>query len=115
MGAATPIIIGLDSGVVCLTLMTQYLRQPADPDAIRHDLGLGERTADHVDLVRAAKRLKLKAKIARPSPKRLDRLPLPIIIEKADGSFVLLAALSAGKVLLQGPQSVLLARYNMWR
>ncbi|WP_210334797.1 hypothetical protein [Mesorhizobium mediterraneum] len=48
--------------------MTQYLRQPADPDAIRHDLGLGERTADRVDLVRAAKRLKLKAKIAKPSP-----------------------------------------------
>lgn len=104
MGAATP-IIRLDSGVVCLTLMTQYLRQPADPDAIRHDLGLGERVADRVDIVRAAKRLKLKAKIARPSPRRLDRLPLPVIIEKADGSFALLAALSAGKVLLQDPQA----------
>lgn len=49
--------------------------------------------------------LKLKAKIAKPSPKRLDRLPLPVIVEKADGSFAVLAALSAGKVLLQDPPS----------
>ncbi|SJM30849.1 hypothetical protein BQ8482_180077 [Mesorhizobium delmotii] len=65
--------MGLDSGVVCLALMTQYLRQPADPDAIRHDLGLGERTADRIDVVRAAKRLKLKAKIAKPSPAATSR------------------------------------------
>ncbi|WP_245468712.1 ABC transporter transmembrane domain-containing protein, partial [Mesorhizobium sp. M1E.F.Ca.ET.063.01.1.1] len=56
------------------------------------------------DIVRAAKRLKLKARIVQPSPKRLERLPLPAIIEKKDGSFALLAAASAGKVLLQDPQ-----------
>lgn len=40
----------------------------------------------------------------RPPSKRLRRLPLPAIIEKADGSFAILAALSAGKVLIQDPQ-----------
>ncbi|RWP42929.1 MAG: hypothetical protein EOR04_10165 [Mesorhizobium sp.] len=85
-----------------MTLMTQYLRQPADPDAIRHDLGLGERTADHVDLVRAAKRLKLKAKIARPSPKRLDRLPLPIIIEKGGRQLCAAGGLVCGQGALAG-------------
>lgn len=95
---------GIDTGVICLTLMTQYLRQPADPDAIRHDLGLAVGMASRGDLVRAAKKLQLKARIVQPSSKRLDRLPLPAIIEKNDGSFAVLAAISADKVLLQDPQ-----------
>lgn len=95
---------GIDTGVICLTLMTQYLRQPADPDAIRHDLGLAVGMASRGDLVRAAKKLQLKARIVQPSSKRLDRLPLPAIIEKNDGSFAVLAAISSDKALLQDPQ-----------
>ncbi|MCA0277518.1 MAG: type I secretion system permease/ATPase [Proteobacteria bacterium] len=95
--------VGSDSGVICLALIAQFLRRPADTEVIRHDLGLVVDRASKQDLVRAAKRLKLKARIAQPSPTRLDRLPLPVIVEKTDGNFAVLAALSADKVLLQDP------------
>lgn len=95
---------GFDSGVICLTLIAQYLRRPADAEAVRHDLGLVVDHATKQDLVRSARRLKLKARIVRPALHRLDRLPLPAIVEKKDGSFAVLAALSAEKVLLQDPQ-----------
>lgn len=104
LNISTPIVTIPDSGVICLALITQYLRQPADPDVIRHDLGLSVGNASRQDLVRAAKRLKLKARIVRPARSRLDRLPLPAIIEKSDGSFAVLAALSGDKVLVQDPQ-----------
>ncbi|MEO5325231.1 type I secretion system permease/ATPase [Mesorhizobium sp. CC13] len=94
---------GLDSGVICLTLIAQYLRRPVDAEVVRHDLGLVVGRASSQDLVRAAKRLKLKARIVQPSPHRLERIPLPAIVEKKDGSFAVLAALSAEKVLLQDP------------
>jgi subfamily B ATP-binding cassette protein HlyB/CyaB len=94
----------VDSGVVCLALISQFLRKPAEADVIRHDLGLSTATASGDDIVRAAKRLNLRARAIRPSPKRLDRLPLPAIAEKADGSFAILGAISKDKVLLQDPQ-----------
>jgi ATP-binding cassette, subfamily B, bacterial HlyB/CyaB len=100
----------VDTGVVCLALIAQYLRRPADADVIRHDLGLGSAggpagvdVAGREDIVRAAKRLKLKARVVRPAVKRLDRLALPVIVEKASGGFAILAGLSADKVLIQDP------------
>ncbi|MFI0844673.1 type I secretion system permease/ATPase [Mesorhizobium sp. IMUNJ 23232] len=97
------VFAGADSGIICLVLMTQYLRQPADPEVIRHDLGLVEAKASRDDIVRAAKRLRLRARAVKVSTARLDRLPLPAIVEKSDGSFAVLAALSADKVLVQDP------------
>ena len=95
--------VGLDSGVICLALIAQFLRRPADADVIKHDLGLVVDRASKQDLVRAAKRLKLKARVVQPSPARLERLPLPAVVEKKDGGFAILAAMSADKVLLQDP------------
>ena len=104
MGIVEPIAARVDSGVVCLAVITQFLRRPADPEAIRHDLGLGVELATREDVVRAARRLKLKARAVRPSRGRLHRLPVPCIVEKADGSFAVLAAVAGDKVLIQDPQ-----------
>jgi subfamily B ATP-binding cassette protein HlyB/CyaB len=104
VNAFSPVSEDIDSGVICLALLTRYLRRPADPDVIRHDLGFVAGRANREDIVRAAKRLKLKARIVKQSPNRLDRLSLPVIIEKTDGCFAILAALSADKALLQDPQ-----------
>lgn len=93
----------VDTGVTCLALIAQYLRKPVDAEVIRHDLGLVIDVAGREDIVRAAKRLKLKAKAVKPAAKRLDRLALPVIVEKSSGGFVILAALSADKVLIQDP------------
>ncbi|ECI7685698.1 type I secretion system permease/ATPase [Salmonella enterica subsp. enterica] len=83
-------------------MISKFLRQPADPDTISHDLGLGAAKATGTDLVRAALRLKLRARRVRPSAKRLERFSLPIIVEMTD-RFAILAGLSSEKVLLHDP------------
>lgn len=45
--------------------------------------------------------MKLKARIVQPSAKRLDRLPLPVIVEKEDGGFAIPAA---GRSLFERPR-----------
>lgn len=69
----------VDSGVVYLALIAQYLRRSADAEVIRHDLGLVVDVAGREDIVRAAKHLKLKARwratwpLPRCRPLGLDR------------------------------------------
>ena len=52
-------------------------------------------------LVRAARRLGLKARSVRSSPERLGKVPLPAIAELRDGGFAVLARVSEGRVLVQ--------------
>lgn len=94
---------GVDSGIVCLLLICQYLRIACEYNTIRHDLGLVSQFASTSDLVRAALRLKLKARSVKTSPRRIDRLPLPIIITKTDGTFAVLAARKHDLVIVHDP------------
>ena len=52
-------------------------------------------------LVRAARRLGLKARSVQSSPERLGKVPLPAIAELRDGGFAVLARVSEGRVLVQ--------------
>ena len=79
----------LDSGLQALALVAGIYRIPADPSLLAHDLGL-ERASEAPDLVRAAQRLGLKARILhKPSPERLRTLPLPAIVGLKDGQFAI--------------------------
>lgn len=103
MGAVSYLPRSSDSGIVCLVLIAQYFRIAADPNTIKHDLGLSSEAAGRVDLVRAALRLKIVAREIRPDTRRLDKLPLPAIVEKTDGGFAVLAAVSDDRILIQDP------------
>jgi ATP-binding cassette, subfamily B, bacterial HlyB/CyaB len=82
-----------DSGLFALALVAGHYRIAADPMQLAHDLGLGTRMSVPVDLVRAAKRIGLKARsFTGQTAKRLDTLPLPAILRTVDGSFLLLVA-----------------------
>ena len=53
------------------------------------------------DLVRAARRLGLKARAVASSPGRLGKVPLPAIAELRDGRFLVLARVAGARVLVQ--------------
>jgi ATP-binding cassette, subfamily B, bacterial HlyB/CyaB len=97
---ALPVI---DTGIICLALIAQYLRLPVEPDNIRHELGLVADVASSRDVVRAAKRLKLKSRIHEAKITRIEHLPLPLIVEKSDGSFLVVAKIAGAKVLVRDP------------
>ena len=70
-----------------------------------HDLGLGETPATAEHVVRAARRLGLKANlIANQTTKRLTTIPLPAIVELKDGSFYVVTHRSAdGQIRIVNP------------
>lgn len=76
-----------DTGLGGLVLIAAFLGVPADPDQMRHQLALGSRLSVAGDLVRAARRLQLKARIVRTSWRRLRLAPMPALVEQNDGGF----------------------------
>lgn len=108
-GQATPPLAdgqtaeALDSGLVSLATMARYLGVAADSEHLRHVSGKGAERTDAVTLLRLAKDLGLKARFIQTRWERLERLELPAIAQKRDGSFFILAKIAPDKVLIQEP------------
>ena len=87
----TAFMSAIDGGLLSLAMIAGYYRIACDPAQMAHDLGLGHRAANAEDIVRAARRLGLKARaLPDQTPKRLRSAPLPGILQMRDGSFVIL-------------------------
>jgi subfamily B ATP-binding cassette protein HlyB/CyaB len=83
----------LDSGLEALALVAGFYRISADSAQLAHDLGLGHRSADTNDVLRAAKTLGLKARhVRKQGLPRLATVPIPAILNFKDGQFAILAA-----------------------
>lgn len=93
----------VDTGLACLISVLRFLQVPADAAQLKHQLGRGEEPFGADEIVRAAKLVKVKARKVSPRFEKLDYLPLPAVAELKDGTFMLLARASDGKVLVQSP------------
>jgi ATP-binding cassette, subfamily B, bacterial HlyB/CyaB len=91
-----------DTGLLALVVLLKFLRVPADPEQLRHELGHGA-PASASDLVRLAKRLSARAKIVDADVLALAALPLPAIAETHDGNFFLIAQANAEGFVTQAP------------
>ncbi|WP_092163420.1 type I secretion system permease/ATPase [Bosea sp. CRIB-10] len=79
-----------DSGLAALALVAAFHRVACDIGQVRHELGIGNRPASAVDLVRAGRRLRLKIRrSSRTSVASLQKMPLPAILELKDGRFAI--------------------------
>ncbi len=92
------------SGIVCLSLLMHFFRQPIDVERLKHQFAAGRDDVDAMTLIRAARELGLKAKQVTTSVERLTRTPLPAIAEMHHGHFVVLAAATDAKVLIHDPR-----------
>ena len=95
--------LAADTGVLCLTMMLHFLKLPADPEQIRHEHSPNGAPLDVMNLVRAARKLEVKARAVRVKPKRLEKSPFPAIAEATDGTFFILARIAEGKALVHVP------------
>ncbi len=91
------------TGLLCLVMLLQYLKKPADPETIKHEFCPHGEDLDPITMVRAAKKLGVKARRSMVKPKRLEKMAFPVIAHAKDGSFFLIAALKADEVLIQVP------------
>jgi ATP-binding cassette, subfamily B, bacterial HlyB/CyaB len=94
----------VDSGLASLAVIARFHGKAAEPQQLAHELGLtGPAGAE--ELLLAAKRLELKARL---SPLDLERaakgtIPLPCIVELHDPGFAVLARIDSEKALLHDP------------
>jgi subfamily B ATP-binding cassette protein HlyB/CyaB len=95
----------LDSGLICLAMMAQFLEVPFNIDNVRHRHGKPGELFDTTELLNAAKQLEFKAREIETTWARLEKAPLPAIAQREDGSYFILAQIDAddGKALIQCP------------
>jgi ATP-binding cassette, subfamily B, bacterial HlyB/CyaB len=93
-----------DTGLSCLVLLLRFLGKPADPEQIRHEFTEARRPLDAAGILRAAKRLGLKAKAVRLAWERLSTASLPAIAQRRDGTFLIVAKAAEDKVLVHDPR-----------
>ena len=92
-----------DTGLLCLLLIARFYDLPIDGGQIQHQFGLSGHTLTTNALVRAAKHVGLKAGFVSTSCDALAATPLPAIAQRIDGTYVVLAKVQEGKILLQDP------------
>ena len=82
----------IDSGLYCLILMARFFDTPTNPENLRHELAkTANEKLNQSDILRSLKRLGIKSTSNRFEKTRLDSIPTPAILEKDDGTFVILA------------------------
>ncbi len=95
--------IAPDTGAACLVLLLRFFGMPGDAAQLRHEFAESGKTLGADTLVRAARRLGLRARTVKSGWDRFEKLQLPAIAEGADGGFFILAAVESGKALIQDP------------
>ncbi|WP_226661421.1 type I secretion system permease/ATPase [Microbulbifer aggregans] len=110
----------LDSGLFALIILARFYQVAVDADQLRHQHGNSDQKFGESEIVRAARRLQLKARSFSATWDKLSNLSLPAIASLADGSFIVLARVSEDKVLIQrpsggGPETLLKEEFlSLW-
>ena len=92
-----------DTGLICLLLLARFYDLPADGSQLRHQFGQSGEPLSDTQLLRAAKHLGLKAGMLKTKWSKLPGTPLPAMMKRTDGRYVLLAKVDGEKVLTQDP------------
>jgi subfamily B ATP-binding cassette protein HlyB/CyaB len=93
----------IDTGLASLCLIARFLGIPAEPRELARRHLTGSSGASAEDLVRIARKLGLKARIAATKWDRLAKTPLPAIAEDRRGEFVIATRFLDSKLLVQRP------------
>ena len=103
--SAQPLARRPDAGLLSLASIASHYRIAADPFQLAHDLGLGARDAVGEDIVRAATRIGLKARLLqKQAAGRLASAPTPAIVRMRDGAYhILVQRLADGRLRIADP------------
>ena len=91
-----------DSGLASLVMLLRFHGTAVDEGQIRHRLGGA--AIDIPEMLRCARALGLKARSITSSLPRLTKTAMPVIVQRTDGSFLILGRLNDDKVLVQDPR-----------
>lgn len=94
----------VDTGLACLTLLARFHSIAVDPEQIAHQFGIHGQPFGKTEILTAAKKLGLKAKVVKTTQERLSKTPLPAMAIGQDGDFFVLARLEQERVLIHCPK-----------
>lgn len=94
----------VDTGLVSFVTVARVLGIPADPEQIVHSLALGADQMRELDILRAARSFKLKARAEHIDLKTLRKLPLPVIAQTKKDKYLVVARVGDEKVLVLKPE-----------
>jgi hypothetical protein len=94
----------VDSGLSCLILVAYFHGIAANPEQLRHQLGMGgsNQRFSETDLLSAAKSLGLKAQRVTLRAERLGKMPMPaLLLDRDQRHFVVARVSEDGTALIQ--------------
>jgi ATP-binding cassette, subfamily B, bacterial HlyB/CyaB len=94
-----------DSGLTCLVMLARLHGVAADPDQLVHEYRTGGQAFTQTEILLAAKKLGLQAKVFKTSLDRLDKTPLPAMAVGTEGHFFLLAKSEEALALIHDPEA----------
>ncbi|WP_110947771.1 type I secretion system permease/ATPase [Pseudomonas bohemica] len=94
----------LDTGLTTLVMLARFHQVAASAEQLAHEFSSGG-AFQTPELLLAARKLGLKAKVAQVTLNRLDRTPLPAIAQDQSGGFFIIARLDQGKALIHDPRA----------
>ena len=89
----------VDTGLACLVLLARMHGIAADAAQLAHQFSIDGSVLSVTDVLLAAGKLGMIAKLTRPAPARLPTTPLPALARHRDGGFFILLRIDAN-----GPQ-----------
>jgi len=93
----------LDTGLTCLVMLARLHGVAADPDQLAHEYHTGGKPFSKTEILLAAKKLGLQAKVVKTNLARLDKTPLPAMAIDKQGQFFVLAKVSEEHALIHDP------------
>lgn len=94
----------IDTGLICLVMLSRLFEMPADPDGLHHQFGQSDQPFSTIDILRAAKSIGLKAREIHSDFSRLQKTNLPCIARSKAGEYFIIGKLSDEQVLIQSPK-----------
>lgn len=104
--SAAPIINNTsapDTGLLCLVMLARFHGIATEPDQLAHEFGERGQPFSNTDILLAAKKLSLKAKLVSTTLPRLPQTPLPCMALLRNGHYVILARADEDQILIQDP------------
>ncbi len=91
------------TGLLSLVMMLQYHKKPADPEVLRHEFCPEGGDMDATLMVRAAKKLGVKARQGTIRKDRLEKAAFPFVAQGNDETFFIIGAAREDRVLIHVP------------
>ncbi len=93
----------MDTGLLCLGMLSRFYGLPADPAQLRHQFGESGKLFTSSEILRAAKSLGIKAREIESEWSKLFKTQLPAIAIHEDGHFFVIAQIKEEQALIQDP------------